>query len=377
MAWSPRSRCCGHAARDRGLYGHCRPNLGLDDNGTLNRIEDPEGGAWIADYDDLGLMLSWTNRNGHQKTLSWDSGGFLQSITDAALATTTLTATTTPAGRAVTLESALGRSRTYGLEQAAGPTEVRATTGRNGLTTTSIRSGAATTSVSSPDGTVTSITRAPDPRFGMASPYVAEHMVTLPSGLTRTVTRTRDVTLAGPGALFELETRTDVTTLNGRSWSTTYDKSTSEVTTISPEGRVVTRVLDALGRTIELHPPGSLPVSIGYDLDGRPLVTAQGTRSTVISYGPDGMIALDHRPLSRTTVFTRDAGPRDSRRAARPRHHHLGYDLEGNNTAVTPRRSLRTACAATSSSCSESDTPPALPSGGGRHRNTPTTSTAR
>jgi hypothetical protein len=79
----------------------------------------------------------------------------------------------------VTLESALGRTRTYGLEQAAGPTEVRATTGRNGLTTTSIRTGAATSSVTSPDGTVTSITRAPDPRFGMASPYVAEHVVTL------------------------------------------------------------------------------------------------------------------------------------------------------------------------------------------------------
>ncbi|MBK8942999.1 MAG: hypothetical protein IPM79_36725 [Polyangiaceae bacterium] len=92
-----------------GPYSH-RTALGLDDNGYLNRIEDPEGGAWIADYDDLGLMLSWTNRNGHQKTLTWDSGGLLQSVTDAALATTTLTAVSTAAGRAVTLESALGRT---------------------------------------------------------------------------------------------------------------------------------------------------------------------------------------------------------------------------------------------------------------------------
>ena len=80
--------------------------------------------------------------------------------------------------------------------QAAGPSEVRANTGRNGLTTTSTRTGAATTSVTFPDGTVTSITRAPDPRFGMASPYVAEHVVTLLSGLTKTVNRTRAVTLA-------------------------------------------------------------------------------------------------------------------------------------------------------------------------------------
>ncbi|MBK8939706.1 MAG: hypothetical protein IPM79_19315 [Polyangiaceae bacterium] len=348
-----------------GPYGH-RTNLGLDDNGTLNRIEDPEGGAWIADYDDLGLMLSWTNRNGHQKTLTWDSGGLLQSITDAAFATTTLTPTTTPAGRAVTLESALGRTRTYALEQAAGPTEVRANTGRNGLITTSIRTGAATSSVTSPDGTLTSITRAPDPRFGMASPYVAEHVVALPSGLTKTVTRTRDVTLAGPGALFDLETRTDVTTIGGRSWSTTYDKTTSEVTTTSPEGRVATRVLDALGRTIELHAPGSLPVSIGYDLDGRPIITAQGTRFSVTSYGPDGMIASITDPLSRTTVFTRDAV---GRVVAEERPDlavtTLGYDLEGNNTAITPPSKPAHGMSYNLVELLESYTPPAVVSGGG------------
>ncbi|MBK6520519.1 MAG: hypothetical protein IPG04_41945, partial [Polyangiaceae bacterium] len=348
-----------------GPYGH-RTALFLDEGGFLNRIEDPEGGAWIADYDDLGLMLSWTNRNGHQKTLTWDSGGLLQSITDAALATTTLTAASTPAGRAVTLESALGRTRKYGLKQAAGPTEVRATTGRNGLTTTSIRTGAATSSVASPDGTITSITRAPDPRFGMASPYVAEHVVTLPSGLTKTVNRTRAVTLAGPGALFELETRTDVTTVGGRSWSTTYDKSTSEVTTISPEGRVATRVLDALGRTVELHAPGSLPVSIGYDLDGRPIITAQGTRFSVTSYGPDGMIASITDPLSRTTVFTRDAV---GRVVAEERPDlavtTLGYDLESNNTAVTPPSKPAHGMSYNLVELLESYTPPTLPSGGG------------
>jgi RHS repeat-associated protein len=348
-----------------GPYSH-RTALGLDDNGYLNRIEDPEGGAWIADYDDLGLMLSWTNRNGHQKTLTWDSGGLLQSVTDAALATTTLTAVSTAAGRAVTLESALGRTRTYGLAQAAGPSEVRANTGRNGLTTTSTRTGAATTSVTFPDGTVTSITRAPDPRFGMASPYVAEHVVTLLSGLTKTVNRTRAVTLAGPGALFELETRTEVTTLNGRSWSTTYDKSTSEVTTISPEGRVATRVLDALGRTIEVHAPGSLPVSIGYDLDGRPIITAQGTRFSVTSYGPDGMIASITDPLSRTTVFTRDAV---GRVVAEERPDlavtTLGYDLEGNNTAVVPPSKPAHGMTYNLVELLDSYTPPALATGGG------------
>jgi YD repeat-containing protein len=178
-----------------GPYSH-RTALGLDDNGYLNRIEDPEGGAWIADYDDLGLMLSWTNRNGHQKTLTWDSGGLLQSVTDAALATDHAHRCEhgrRPSGHP--RERPRAHPHLRPRRRAAGPSEVRANTGRNGLTTTSTRTGAATTSVTFPDGTVTSITRAPDPRFGMASPYVAEHVVTLLSGLTKTVNRTRAVTL--------------------------------------------------------------------------------------------------------------------------------------------------------------------------------------
>jgi YD repeat-containing protein len=339
-----------------GPYSH-RTALGLDDNGYLNRIEDPEGGAWIADYDDLGLMLSWTNRNGHQKTLTWDSGGLLQSVTDAALATTTLTAVSTAAGRAVTLESALGRTRTYGLAQAAGPSEVRANTGRNGLTTTSTRTGAATTSVTFPDGTVTSITRAPDPRFGMASPYVAEHVVTLLSGLTKTVNRTRAVTLAGPGALFELETRTEVTTLNGRSWSTTYDKSTSEVTTISPEGRVATRV----ARRPRAHDRGArtrVACPVSNRLRSRrkgPSSTAQGTRSTVTSYGPDGNDRLDHRPpIAHHRLHARDAvGRVVAEERPGPRRHHPWLRSRGQQHRRHPAQQ---ACARhelqPSSSCS-------------------------
>jgi YD repeat-containing protein len=178
-----------------GPYGH-RTELSLDENGYLNRIEDPEGGAWIADYDDLGLMLSWTNRNGHQKTLTWDSGGRLLSVTDAALATTTLTPTTTETGRVVTLESALGRARSYGLERAAGPSEVRTFTGADGLTTTTTRNGSGVATSVAPDGTTTSTQLAPDPRFGLAAPYVSREIVTLPSGLTVTLSRERSVTLA-------------------------------------------------------------------------------------------------------------------------------------------------------------------------------------
>ncbi len=138
------------------------------------------------------------------------------------------------------------------------------------------------------------------------------------------------------------------------------------MTTISPEGRVATRVLDALGRTIELHPPGSLPVSIGYDLDGKPIITAQGTRFTATSYGPDGMIASITDPLSRTTVFTRDAV---GRVVAEERPDlavtTLGYDLESNNTAVTPPTKPAHGMSYNLVELLESYTPPSVPSGGG------------
>ncbi|MBK6518779.1 MAG: hypothetical protein IPG04_32720 [Polyangiaceae bacterium] len=57
-----------------------------------------------------------------------------------------------------------------------------------------------------------------------------------------------------------------------------------------------------------MHAPGSLPVSIGYDLDGRPIVTARrAPASTVTSYGPDGMIASITDPY-RAPPSSRDGG---------------------------------------------------------------------
>ncbi|MBK6519284.1 MAG: hypothetical protein IPG04_35390 [Polyangiaceae bacterium] len=347
-----------------GPYGH-RTELSLDENGYLNRIEDPEGGAWIADYDDLGLMLSWTNRNGHQKTLTWDSGGRLLSVTDAALATTTLIPTTTETGRVVTLESALGRARSYGLERAAGPSEIRTFTGADGLTTTTTRNGSGVATSVAPDGTTTSTQLAPDPRFGLAAPYISRETVTLPSGLTVTLSRERSVTLAQGGGDFDFVSRTDTLAIDGRTWTITHDGPTREVATTSPEGRIGVELLDADGRVIEIQDPGALPITIDYDLDGRPSQVQQGARATTFTYGADGLLAAVTDPLGRTTSFTRDAVGRVLQERRPDLEATLfAYDLEGNATTVTPPGRPAHGMTHNLVELLESYDPPALPGGG-------------
>ena len=46
-----------------------------------------------------------------------------------------------------------------------------------------------TANVAFPDGTVVDVTREADPRLGMLVPYAAKHLVSFPSGLSRSVTQ--------------------------------------------------------------------------------------------------------------------------------------------------------------------------------------------
>ena len=93
---------------------------------------------------------------------------------------------------------------------------------------------------------------------------------------------------------------------------------------------------------------------------------AKRRRGSGIIDRPDGMIASITDPLSRTTVFTRDAV---GRVVAEERPDlavtTLGYDLEGNNTAVVPPSKPAHGMTYNLVELLDSYTPPALATGGG------------
>src|SRR5207253_10567418 len=125
------------------------------------------------------------------------------------------------------------------------------------------------TSVVQPDGTSIITTVTPDPRFGMQS-SVASTTTRTPSGLTRTETRSRSVSLTNPNDLLSLASFTEQVTVNGKTYRTNYATVSNAITYGTPTGRQMVATLDSVGRISQIQLPGVLPLSIQYDVRGRP-----------------------------------------------------------------------------------------------------------
>ena len=102
--------------------------------------------------------------------------------------------------------------------------------------------------VTTAEGVLLSLTKGADPRFGFQSPLPAFFLEQIPSGLTTTV---------GVSEIAELSDRFDPLSLtslnrtvsdNGRNYSYSYDSLTRTEVFTSPEGRLITKVLDGQTR---------------------------------------------------------------------------------------------------------------------------------
>ncbi|MBK8942821.1 MAG: hypothetical protein IPM79_35790 [Polyangiaceae bacterium] len=308
-------------------------------------------------------MLSWTNRNGHQKTLTWDSGGRLLSVTDAALATTTLIPTTTETGRVVTLESALGRARSYGLERAAGPSEIRTFTGADGLTRPP-RNG----SGSRPR----SARRHHDQHPARAGPSLRPRRAlqlsrARPSpspAASRSPSPARAERDSGPRR-WRLRPPSGPTRWrsDGRTWTITHGGLTREVATTSPEGRIGVELLDADGRVIgsRTRERCRSPSTTTSTAAPRRSSRARGDDFHVRRGRPAHCRHRPDRPHHLPSPGRRR--PRPSGAAARPRVALPAYDLE-----ATPRPSRHRADPAHGMTCNLVELlelRPARPPGGG------------
>ncbi|PKN43978.1 MAG: hypothetical protein CVU63_11580 [Deltaproteobacteria bacterium HGW-Deltaproteobacteria-20] len=118
----------------------------------------------------------------------------------------------------------------------------------------------------------------------MTKPRTTETRVTLPSGLTSTTTHAQTATLSNPSDPLTLVTMTDTTSVNGRSFTSTWNAATRTWTHVTPAGRSATVSLDEKGRVVHAAPPGILPTQLTYDPQGRIAALAQGTRQQTFGY---------------------------------------------------------------------------------------------
>ncbi len=175
----------------------------------------------------------------------------------------------------------------------------------------------------------------------MLAPVPTTQTLTTPSGLTTTMTTSRAVTLSDPSDIFSLTALTDVVTINGRTFTSTYTAGTKQWTDTSAVGRQRTTILDALGRIVRSTVADLLPTDLTYDSHGRLAAITQGaaldTRTSTFSYNADGYLQTVTDTLGRAVDFTYDAAGRVTIQTLPDgRAIQYTYDANGNLTSLTP-----------------------------------------
>jgi RHS repeat-associated protein len=265
-----------------GPYGQ-RTTLGLDADGWLARVSNPAGESFAMSSSSDGLLATFTDPRGGVRSYGYDGAGRLESAQDPTGATKTLTRTETASTLAVKVRSAMGLETTYALEDLPNGDRARTVTEPSGAVTRTVTSPDGTTTTTAPDGTVQTVTVGPDPRWGMQAPMVTNATVAVPGLPAATMGEQRTVQLADPKDLMSVRSLTVAKTLNGRTFTTTYDSGT--VTNRTAAGRTNAVVMDTQGRVIEARPDGAIdPLRCNYDARGRLTEIVQGTRTLRIGY---------------------------------------------------------------------------------------------
>ncbi|HEX7125838.1 MAG TPA: RHS repeat-associated core domain-containing protein [Thermodesulfobacteriota bacterium] len=350
--------------------GGQRTTLSVDAQGYLASVTNPAGETVGLVHDAQGLLRTLTTPRQDTAHFAYDDLGRLVEDEDAAGGVATLARGEADTSYTVTVTTAPapGESRTtrYHVERLPTGAERWETTEPSGVKTTEVRGPGSSRTLTAPDGTVTTLVPGPDPRFGMQAPVAQSLTTRLPSGLTRTVTAARSVTLADPFDPLSATTQIDTVTLNGRTYTATYDAVTRTLLTRTPAGRETVTTLDALGRVVQVDRPGLAPVSLAYDARGRLEMVTEGTGPTarVTTFGYDGLDRLIslRDPAGRMTGFAYDLADRVTAQT-RPDSAviGLGYDANGNVTAVVPPGRPAHAFTYTPVDLEASYTPPAVP----------------
>jgi YD repeat-containing protein len=144
-------------------------SFSVDGNGYVSKVTDAANNATTFTYSSSGLMQSMTDARGGLHQFAYDSQGRLTEDQDPAGGSLTLAQSTVSGGFSVNVTTALQRTSTYHTTTSADGTFSRANTFSDGTHSSLAFSQGAVTSTTSPDGTTTTESDTPDPRFGMLS----------------------------------------------------------------------------------------------------------------------------------------------------------------------------------------------------------------
>jgi RHS repeat-associated protein len=294
--------------------------LSMNSQGFLSEATDPDGYVRKFVYTAQGSLTSRTDADGNTYTYTYDSTGALTKDSDPAGGAMDLGQTSTLSGgtysQTMTDTTALGQASTFQstrnvawAENGSNYAERRTNTGPDGLQATqsnTVNGTSIATSTQLPNGTSWAATQQPDPRWGIQAPVPASGNL-IQGALTTKFADTRTASVATKGNPFTLSSLQDVETINGQSYTYTYDSSTHTYAKTTPVGRQFSTVLDGLERPVSARASGLSATDLVYDSHGRVSALATGTRSTLFSYDASGNLASITDPIGRINSFTHDA----------------------------------------------------------------------
>lgn len=331
----------GHPTAIVGPFGD-RTTLTVDAHGFLASFANSAGNTHQFASTVLGLMASHTDPRGNTTTFTYDADGRLTLDAGPAGASQALARGELPSGFGVVRTTGLGLATSYAVEAPTPGVERRTVIASDTtMTVGERRADASSTTVTHPDGTIAALASGPDPRFAMQAPIAASHSVRLPSALERLTTTMREVTLADPANPLSLTSLTDRITTGGQQRSIAWNGAARTLTFTSPEGRVRTLTLDALGRVVGFAGAGIAPAVVSYDARGRverrTIGSGAAARQTHFAFDQNGRVASVTDPLGRVVGFTYDAA---GRRVASTRPDgsvvQFAFDAASNLTGFTP-----------------------------------------
>lgn len=321
--------------------GGALTQIELDSDDRLSKLINPDNGAHELEYDANGLLARSVDPNGQESTYEYDVTGRLSRATNRGGTTRSFERMRLGANQYdVTMTTTAGRTQHYGVDRLKGARTQLENSFPGGSIATRFVGADGTTQTTRRDGTMITVKRGPDPRFGMLQPIAQQTSVTVPSGQTLTVARARTVALADPTDPFSLLTETETTDVAGQITTTVWDAVARQTTTTTPLGRQRLFTFDIDGRPVSAQLGNLDPVFNVYDAQGRLSEITQGTgvqeRTVTMGYSPGGYLTSLTDPLGETSTFTRDAAGRVTQ-ITRPAGGtvEMTYDANGNLTSIT------------------------------------------
>lgn len=342
-----------------------RTALSVNADGYLTRVANPAGEAVRMTYAAGGLLETFTEPNDGVHHLQYDARGRLTRDGNPAAGFQTLARTEFVNGFQVTMTTAENLASSYRVEYLPAGGVRRVNTAPGGVQTTETIGLDGSRTITYADGTVTVEVEGPDPRWGMQAPLITSLTTTTPGGLQFKLSASRTATLANPNDFLSLQTQTDTVTINGNTYTTTFDVSARTFTADNPEGRQTVTTIDTHGRVLSKEATGISPSHFHYDTSGRLDSFGQGTGATArdytLAYDPQGNLERVTDPLSRVETFGYDPAGRVIRDTLPgSREVDLAYDSNGNVTSVTPPGESAHAFGYTASNLENSYTAPAV-----------------